>query len=94
MQHEAQSHVQADITNTAAEFESQLEADIHKAQEDLNAVPLRWRRYSRNLASLSAEYTSFWQDPSFIEMAERIQAEGGRQFFTFEDQAESWNQSP
>lgn len=93
MQDETPHHVQVDTTNAAGEFESQLEADIHTAQQDITAVPLRWRRYSRNLASLSAEYTSFWQDPSFIEMAERIQADGSRQFFTFEDQAESWNRS-
>jgi hypothetical protein len=45
------------------------------------------------LTSLTTEYTSFWQDPSFIEMAARIEAEGSKRFFSFPEQTESWNQS-
>jgi hypothetical protein len=44
------------------------------------------------LTSLTTEYTSFWQDPSFIEMAARIEAEGSKRFFSFPEQTESWSQ--
>ena len=41
---------------------------------------------------MRSEYTSFWQDPSFVEMSERIDGDR-RTLFTFEDQAEIWTHS-
>ena len=40
---------------------------------------------------LFSEHSSFWQEPEFIDMIERMKQDGS-QFFTFEQEVKAWTQ--
>ncbi|KAI1340154.1 hypothetical protein F5Y15DRAFT_49996 [Xylariaceae sp. FL0016] len=81
-------------STVAEEATSSLHPDIddgtiETADERLGSLGGE-RFSSAPLPLLFTDSKSFWQDPEFIAMANRIKLSGNSQFFTFEQEAESW----
>lgn len=85
--HEALPQSEPQYT-TASDLRPQLDEDIDIIQDSLNQFSDSENDASGTLATLGAEYSSFWQGPSLKEMASEL-AVDGKKFLPFPDEQEA-----